>query len=68
MRFLTPLAGSLKTPNMGNPGCTPLTKTTITKADVEETSLAWIGDLGWMVAHGPDIAPNTLATLRARPS
>ena len=42
--------------------------TTITEADVEEAALAWLADLGWMVAHGPDIAPDTLAALRARPS
>ena len=33
--------------------------TTITEADVEEASLAWLADLGWGVAHGPDIAPET---------
>ena len=33
--------------------------TTITEADVEEAALAWLADLGWMVAHGPDIAPDT---------
>ena len=33
--------------------------TTITEADVEEAALAWLSDLGWVVAHGPDIAPYT---------
>ena len=33
--------------------------TTITEADVEEAALAWLTDLGWGVAHGPDIAPDT---------
>ena len=33
--------------------------TTITEADVEEAALAWLADLGWGVAHGPDIAPET---------
>ena len=33
--------------------------TTITEADVEEAALAWLADLGWRVAHGPDIAPDT---------
>ena len=33
--------------------------TTITEADVEEAALAWLADLGWVVAHGPDIAPDT---------
>ena len=42
--------------------------TTITEADVEETALVWLADLGWMVAHGPNIAPDTVAVLRARPS
>ena len=45
-----------------------LTLTIITEADVEEAALAWLSDMGWIVAHGPDIAPDTLATLRARPS
>ena len=40
--------------------------TIISEAVVEEAALAWLADLGWMVAHGPDMAPNTLATLRAR--
>ena len=34
--------------------------TTITEADVEEAALAWLADLGWGVAHWPDIAPDTL--------
>ena len=33
--------------------------TTITEADVEEAALAWLTALGWGVAHGPDIAPET---------
>ena len=33
--------------------------TTITEAVVEEAALAWLADLGWSVAHGPDIAPDT---------
>ena len=33
--------------------------TTITEADVEEATLAWLADLGWVVAHGPEIAPDT---------
>ena len=32
---------------------------TITEAVVEEAALAWLVDLGWSVAHGPDIAPDT---------
>ena len=33
--------------------------TTITEADVEQAALEWLADLGWYVAHGPDIAPET---------
>ena len=33
--------------------------TTITKADVEQAALVWLSGLGWQVAHGPDIAPDT---------
>ena len=33
--------------------------TTITEAVVEAAALAWLADLGWSVAHGPDIAPET---------
>ena len=33
--------------------------TTITEADVESAALDWLAALGWQVAHGPDIAPDT---------
>ena len=33
--------------------------TTITEADVEQAALEWLSALGWKVAHGPDIAPDT---------
>ena len=33
--------------------------TTITEADVEQAALDWLSGLGWQVAHGPDIAPDT---------
>ena len=33
--------------------------TTLTEADVEHAALAWLSDLGWQVANGPDIAPDT---------
>ena len=33
--------------------------TTINESIVEKAALAWLGDLGWQVAHGPDIAPDT---------
>ena len=29
------------------------------ESHVEEAALAWLGDAGWQVAHGPDIAPDT---------
>ena len=32
--------------------------TSLTEADVEQAALAWLSDLGWGVAHGPDIAPD----------
>ena len=32
---------------------------TLTEADVEAAALAWLADLGWGVAHGPDIAPGS---------
>ena len=33
--------------------------TTITEAEVEQAALDWLSGLGWQVAHGPDIAPDT---------
>ena len=33
--------------------------TTLTEADVESAALAWLEGLGWRVAHGPDIAPDS---------
>ena len=33
--------------------------TTITEAEVEQVALGWLSALGWAVAHGPDIAPDT---------
>ena len=33
--------------------------TTFTEADVEQAALDWLSGLGWGVAHGPDIAPET---------
>ena len=32
--------------------------TTFDESTVEEAALAWLGDLGWQVAHGPEIAPD----------
>ena len=39
--------------------------TTITESVVEEAALSWLADLGWQVAHGPDIVPDTLGAERA---
>ena len=33
--------------------------TSITEADVEQAALGWLSALGWQVAHGLDIAPDT---------
>ena len=32
--------------------------TTLTEADVEAAALDWLANIGWGVAHGPDIAPD----------
>ena len=32
-----------------------------TESVVEEAALAWLGALGYSIAHGPDIAPGELA-------
>ena len=39
--------------------------TTFTEANVEDAALAYLEDLGWGVAHGPDIAPDTPGAERA---
>ena len=36
-----------------------------TESDIEEATLDWLADLGWAVAHGPDIAPDALAAERS---
>ena len=33
--------------------------TALSEAVVEQAALAWLAGLGWQVAHGPDIAPDT---------
>ena len=38
--------------------------TTLTEADVERAALDWLATLGWQVADGPDIAPDTPAAER----
>jgi type I restriction enzyme, R subunit len=35
-----------------------------TESTVEAAALAWLEDVGWQIAHGPDIAPDTLAAER----
>ena len=39
--------------------------TTLAEADVEAIALGWLSDLGWRVAHGPDIAPDAPNAERA---
>ena len=39
--------------------------TAITEAEFEQAALAWLGGLGWDVAHGPDIAPDMPVSERA---
>jgi len=36
-----------------------------TESVVEDAALAWLEDLGWRIAHGPDIAPDMPAAERA---
>ncbi|MCY4614717.1 MAG: type I restriction endonuclease subunit R [Nitrospira sp.] len=37
----------------------------VSESVVEDAALDWLDGLGWSVAHGPDIAPDTLAAERA---
>ncbi len=37
----------------------------ITESVVEDAALDWLDSLGWNIAHGPDIAPDTLGAERA---
>ena len=39
--------------------------TTLTEADVEAAALEWLAAIGWQVAHGADIAPDTPGAERA---
>jgi type I restriction enzyme R subunit len=36
-----------------------------TESTVEQAALAWLESLGWVVKHGPDIAPEGLFAERA---
>ncbi|MCX7819351.1 MAG: type I restriction endonuclease subunit R [Kiritimatiellae bacterium] len=38
--------------------------TPFTESEVEQAALAWLQAAGWQVAHGPDIAPDTLQAER----
>ena len=38
--------------------------TTLKESDVEQAAMAWLSDLGWETAYGPDIAPGTPAAER----
>jgi type I restriction enzyme R subunit len=35
-----------------------------TESVVEQAALAWLESIGWRVAHGPDIAPDTIGAER----
>ena len=37
----------------------------VTESTVEDAALAWLKSLGWSIAHGPDIAPDTTGAERA---
>ena len=37
----------------------------VTESTVEDAALAWLESLGWRIAHGPDIAPDTTGSERA---
>jgi type I restriction enzyme R subunit len=36
----------------------------VTESVVEAAAVAWLEAIGWRIAHGPDIAPGTLAAER----
>ena len=38
--------------------------TTLTESTVETATIGWLADLGWSLAHGPDIAPDTTGAER----
>ena len=41
--------------------------TSFTESIVEDAALSWLETLGWRVAHGPDIAPDTPDVLAQGP-
>jgi len=36
-----------------------------TESTVEDAALAWLEGIGWRVAHGPDVAPDTRPSVEA---
>ena len=36
-----------------------MNSSSFTESTVEDAALSWLETLGWRVAHGPDIAPDT---------
>ena len=42
-----------------------MSKPGVAESVVEQATLAWLESLGWSIAHGPDIAPNTPGSERA---
>ena len=39
--------------------------TVFSESIVEQAALAWLGDLGWTLSHGPEIAPDTAGAERS---
>ena len=42
-----------------------MSQSSFTESTVEDAALSWLETLGWRVAHGPDIAPDTLGAERS---
>ena len=42
-----------------------MSQSSFTESTVEDATLSWLETLGWRVAHGPDIAPDTLGAERS---
>jgi hypothetical protein len=42
-----------------------MTFKTFTESVVEDAALAWLDSIGFSIAHGPDIAPDTLSPVSA---
>ena len=36
--------------------------TQFSESTVEDAALAWLEAVGWPIAHGPDLAPDTITT------